>query len=1194
MYYLKLCFTILFLLAIIIVYTIFVNKTERYIINSTGNKLSIDILLPGTYATLTIPEVLNAIQSIGVEYVVYRQEIEYEYTSNNEFENENILFPIIREILCGTSNNGLTCTTMVSHTLTSNRRLSDEHKYFIMRIDYTSDAYTNYYGNLTLNSEDLHDFFVHTYEILQEDIYIQKIVDVGKFRIADEFSNFLESNLIDIFNQDVFQPIFVNKCGDRTCNRRGTCKEITGYCECYFENDKTIDCSYIENDLGELVFNIYDDSICITNGQRYGALYNEGRHVCEKRCIDQRLCLGYSFYKEVNECRIYIDSQQDFDTLLDYDYVSNKHDTEGTLNYQDGNDNVVCILIENTTKHPTISPTNNPKTLSPTRSPLGINETHTPTSESPTLTPTKRPTTKRPTVVPTEYPTTKHPTKSPTNSLLIYDTSNEIDFNYGSLGVIEYTWTTPLKVISCRSGSDCHIPQIRAYDDESECELDCTNIEWSGFDNNNDKNIVDGGDIDEESTMYQCPVNTVVGGLRCNTGDLEGTWDNCNHFQLKCCPISNGNQCQIKSSSTEEINNSGGYNAVCSTNFVISGIDGYNAGAFNRIETFKTECVEMIAGVPTPSPTIHENYQDLYYGTSYQNDIISLYPLKSIDCDVESGNCPKPRIYKSNPVTGCSITCVGVEWGDIIDDIDENEDMVTCPVDTVVGGFRCNNDGTENNWDDCNHVQILCCPFQSQNIPYCNLNYDKEVVAVNGDNAHNICPDNYVITGIDGVSGGINNVIDYIELLCVDLVYTTREPTPSPTKLPTLNPTKSPTKSPLSIGETHAPSQAPTITPYDTYFCESPNYIFHHSDQGHLGLTTSENSFDDCYHTCLNDNNCIAFSWSDPFFVDGENSGCRILSEIIPSSYCQGSSIMYRSFIRIDHMNIDNPCDCVLPTETPTLEPITLSPTTLSPTFNPTESPTTLTPTTESPTTLEPTLSPTMSGETLSPTTLQPTLLPTTLSPTTLSPTESPTISPTKSPTEWGISSSFCNTPFKILHDNDLGGELGTSTYAGGTLRGCHDACVNDPDYCFAFSTDAGTQGGENGDFLQCRLLLSDDSHTIGQTIDDKISNNWSLTNSNGEGCRGPHTDYDSYVLIRVMSIFDPCDCANNKQCYNNANDENTDSCCTVENPCGIGEGDCDPFNNHEQCSGDLLCGVNNCLSYFNWGPSTHDCCESP
>ena len=43
------------------------------------------------------------------------------------------------------------------------------------------------------------------------------------------------------------------------------------------------------------------------------------------------------------------------------------------------------------------------------------------------------------------------------------------------------------------------------------------------------------------------------------------------------------------------------------------------------------------------------------------------------------------------------------------------------------------------------------------------------------------------------------------------------------------------------------------------------------------------------------------------------------------------------------------------------------------------------------------------------------------------------------------------------------------------------------------------------------------------------------------------------------------------------------DGCCTADNPCGEGDGDCD---NDSECSGDLVCGTDNCP----WGDND-DCC---
>ena len=44
--------------------------------------------------------------------------------------------------------------------------------------------------------------------------------------------------------------------------------------------------------------------------------------------------------------------------------------------------------------------------------------------------------------------------------------------------------------------------------------------------------------------------------------------------------------------------------------------------------------------------------------------------------------------------------------------------------------------------------------------------------------------------------------------------------------------------------------------------------------------------------------------------------------------------------------------------------------------------------------------------------------------------------------------------------------------------------------------------------------------------------------------------------------------------------------CCTGENTCGLGEGDCD---GNGECSGNLVCGRDNCGGEF---PTGADCCE--
>ena len=58
--------------------------------------------------------------------------------------------------------------------------------------------------------------------------------------------------------------------------------------------------------------------------------------------------------------------------------------------------------------------------------------------------------------------------------------------------------------------------------------------------------------------------------------------------------------------------------------------------------------------------------------------------------------------------------------------------------------------------------------------------------------------------------------------------------------------------------------------------------------------------------------------------------------------------------------------------------------------------------------------------------------------------------------------------------------------------------------------------------------------------------------------------------------------------------------CCTPEEPCDEGEGDCDGpgdggyHDGHEGCKGDLVCGSNNCLKFGLYYHEKDDCCEKP
>ena len=54
--------------------------------------------------------------------------------------------------------------------------------------------------------------------------------------------------------------------------------------------------------------------------------------------------------------------------------------------------------------------------------------------------------------------------------------------------------------------------------------------------------------------------------------------------------------------------------------------------------------------------------------------------------------------------------------------------------------------------------------------------------------------------------------------------------------------------------------------------------------------------------------------------------------------------------------------------------------------------------------------------------------------------------------------------------------------------------------------------------------------------------------------------------------------------------DGTNDACCTENNLCGIGDGDCD---SDAECQGDLICGSDNCDTSLGFD-NDWDCCYDP
>ena len=94
---------------------------------------------------------------------------------------------------------------------------------------------------------------------------------------------------------------------------------------------------------------------------------------------------------------------------------------------------------------------------------------------------------------------------------------------------------------------------------------------------------------------------------------------------------------------------------------------------------------------------------------------------------------------------------------------------------------------------------------------------------------------------------------------------------------------------------------------------------------------------------------------------------------------------------------------------------------------------------------------------------------------------------------------------------------------------------------------------------------------------------------SSSNQCGEDEGDCDSDIQCKIGHICGTDNCRNSDSfesshdcCYNNDEDF-----CTIENLCGVNEGDCD---SHDVCLEGLVCGLNNCPNSLGYD-SKADCC---
>jgi len=129
-------------------------------------------------------------------------------------------------------------------------------------------------------------------------------------------------------------------------------------------------------------------------------------------------------------------------------------------------------------------------------------------------------------------------------------------------------------------------------------------------------------------------------------------------------------------------------------------------------------------------------------------------------------------------------------------------------------------------------------------------------------------------------------------------------------------------------------------------------------------------------------------------------------------------------------------------------------------------------------------------------------------------------------------------------------------------------------------------------DTAPCPVDCEWDTWTVGEcsaTCGEGIRQNVRvklLTEQFGGSCEGHANDIES-------CNNGECPPPTNPKCNPKTWASYSKTCCTddANEPCGLGEGDCDT---DDECAGDLVCGENNCLRMGSGFKKGSDCCELP